>query len=148
MEVPAYLIENKGQPKPQGNSQAALFSNGQKNDNQIESVQVWYRLFKYTRGEHYGENQLRLGRGYFIDLYVGTIPGLVVSLEKLQNRSRPLDLKLAQLRFYQRWFDPVIRLPLLLWLPCLRGHLKRLRRNAPTEQISRRVHPQRSTNNQ
>jgi hypothetical protein len=117
------------------------------NDNRIYSIQVWYRLFRYTHGEHYGENQIRLGRGYFIDLYVGTIPGLLANLEKLQNRSLALELKLAQLRFHLRWIEPVIRLPLLLFLPCLMKHLRGLKRNVPTEQISRHAHPQHSKNN-
>ncbi len=115
--------------------------------NRITSEQVWYRLFRYTHGEYYGENQIGLGRGYFIDLYVGTLPGLLESLEKSQNRSPALDLKLAQLRFHLRWIEPVIRLPFLLLLPRLRARLSAMRRSVQIKQTSRRIHPEHSTDN-
>lgn len=118
------------------------------NQNRITSNQVWYRLFRYTHGEHYGEHRIRLGRGYYVDLFVGTIPGFVASFERLQNRSHAADLKLAQLRFYQRWFDPVIRFPLLLLLPHLLARIRGAgKRSLPTIQNSPHAHSQPSTSN-
>ena len=117
--------------------------------NRITSEQVWYRLFRYTHGEYYGEHQIGLGRGYFIDLYVGTIPGFVWSFEKLQNRSPEIERHLERLRFYLQWFDPVIRLPLLLLLPRLLARLRGLgKRGLPTIQNTPRAHFQPLIKNQ
>lgn len=145
----APLIKNKEQLESQGDRQAAFFPNSQRNDNQIESVQVWYRIFKYTRGEHYSEHRIPLGRGYFIDLYVGTIPSFVETFERLQNRTPALERHLARLRFYQRWFEPVIRFPLLLLLSRLLVKVRGLgKRSLPTIQNNHPVHSQFSTDNQ
>ncbi len=106
---------------------------------QSGSVQVWYRLFRYTHGEHYGDHLMPLGRGYFIDLDDGTIAGLVASCEKLQSRSPAMNRHLARLRFYQRWLDPVIRVPLLVFLPRCRSWIRQ-RKNQPTIQRLRPAH--------
>ena len=118
---------------------------------QIYSVQVWYRIFHYTHGEHYSEHRIPLGRGYFIDLFAGTLPGLVASLERLQNRTPALDLKLKRLRFYLRWIEPVIRFPFLLLLPRLLARLRAGsmgdRKSLPTIQNCRHAHSQPSKGN-
>lgn len=116
--------------------------------NRITSEQVWYRLFRYTHGEHYGDHLIPLGRGCFIDLDDGTIAGFVASFEKLQSRSPALNRHLARLRFYQRWLDPVIRVPLLMLLPRLLVRLRGLgKRSLPTIQNTPRAHSQPSTDN-
>jgi hypothetical protein len=134
-------------------SEAQLCLNEEtKNDNRIYYTQVWYRLFRYTHGEHYGESQIRLGAGYFIDLYTGTIAGHLWALQRLQNRSPKIEKTLAKLRFYQRWFEPVVQLLVISWIPSLRRFYRqaaeRGRNNAPPKQTSRPVHPSPPTSNQ
>ena len=51
----------------------------------------------------------------------------MASLERLQNRSPALDLKLARLQFYLRWVDPVIRFPMRVVEVGLDALAKRLR---------------------
>src|SRR5271154_6321518 len=108
--------------------------------NRICYDHVWYRLFRYTQGSHYGEYQIPLGRGYFIDLYEGSLLALLESLEKSQNRNPALAHYLAKLRFYQRWIDPTSRLLFLPIMVRVRRCFLEMKRSAPIKRIFRRAH--------
>jgi hypothetical protein len=89
--------------------------------NAVEYRYVWYRVFKFTKGKYYGKECIKLGGGYFFNFYTHQLSAIRASLEMLPNGNPQIRSRLAVLRFYERWLDPVV-------LPCLRILFFMLRR--------------------
>lgn len=89
------------------------------------SHHVWYRVFQHESGPFYGLECVKLGKGYFIDLWPCTFEMLAASLEKSRNRSARTKRKVVIFLFYSRFLDPMI-LPLLRF--CLLSRRERANR--------------------
>jgi hypothetical protein len=77
---------------------------------------VWYRMFKFSSGENYSPERIKLGGGYFFDSSPSFLSACRLNLELAQNHSPRVRKHVAALRFYERFLDPVV-------LPCVRSGL-------------------------